>query len=182
MRTLNWPWAWSLRGSGTVWCRSGDPAPAGSPRDGVKPPLLDQYPLCAELDKGGLKVEPAWEGDLTENTGLSQYFLRGIERRALLYKNSQDGGGSHNVIANKGRDICLRDVVNFTQRLGGPLLGQGRPRLHRGRHRPPLQRSNSAIPCQRLALYCSPALASGHVVWWGRLAGEAGKTLRVHLC
>jgi hypothetical protein len=37
---------------------SGDPAPAGSPRGGVKPPL--HLPLRADLHKGRLKVELAW--------------------------------------------------------------------------------------------------------------------------
>jgi hypothetical protein len=56
-------------------------------------------------------VEPAWERLLTENTGLSLYFLRGIERRVLLYKNSQDGGDSHNVIANNERELVRGDIL-----------------------------------------------------------------------
>jgi hypothetical protein len=56
--TLNWRWAWPLRGSGAVWCHSGDPAPAGSPCGRVKPPLL---PARAGLDTGGLKVGQRWE-------------------------------------------------------------------------------------------------------------------------
>jgi hypothetical protein len=110
-RTLNWPRAWPMRRSGAVWCRSGDPAPAGAPLGGVKPPLLHHYPLRAEIDKGGLKVEPAWEGKLAENTGLSLYFLRGIERRALLYRNSQDGGDSQNVIESKVRELVRGDIL-----------------------------------------------------------------------
>jgi hypothetical protein len=58
------------------------------------------WPLRAELDKGGLKVEPAWEINLTENTGLSAYFRCELERRVPVYINSQDEGDSHNFIEN----------------------------------------------------------------------------------
>jgi hypothetical protein len=111
VRTMSWPWAWPLRGSSAVWRRSGDPAPAGSPLGGVKPSLLHHYPLRADLYNGGLKVEPAWERLLTENTGLSLYFLRGIECRVLLYKNSQDGGDSQNVIESKVRELVRGDIL-----------------------------------------------------------------------
>jgi hypothetical protein len=99
-RTLTLPWAWPQRGSGAVWRRRGDPAPAGPPHGGVKPPPLHHYLLRAELDKGRLKVEPAGEINLTENTGLSAFFRCELKRRVPVYINSQDEGDSHNFIEN----------------------------------------------------------------------------------
>jgi len=65
-----------------------------SPRGGVKAPLQHHYPLRAELDKGGLKVEPIWERILTENTGVSSYVQRKIDRRVRDHVSTQDEGWS----------------------------------------------------------------------------------------
>jgi hypothetical protein len=73
--------------------------------------------LRADLDKGGLKVEPAFERQLTQNTGASPYFQRRIVRRVLGQVSTQNEGTSNQLIENKGRGICLGDVLNLKRRL-----------------------------------------------------------------
>jgi hypothetical protein len=95
---FNWAWARPLRGSAAVWRRSGDPALAGSPLGGVRPPLQHHYPLRAELDNGGLNVGPAWERKLIEKTGVNSYFWRRTDRRVVRGVSTQNEGSSRHLL------------------------------------------------------------------------------------